>query len=428
MGRGAVDHKADVGDVRLMRLQQLLRFVRAGVRPVARRASRRRAVEQRRMRHRAVERSEGARNKDGRTFFPSAGYSRRTRCGGVLGELRVVRRYVETGYEPARKIGARDRDILYRRSVSRFRRFGDGESAGNGIGTVAEGIAVYGNTSKHRHRSDEDARQDSVETLQAVSETRRLLLYAPTAGYREGFAQIPRRGCMGRRAQMGADARGAGHRHGVGVRATARAMGAQPYECRRAEDVERVARRAMHRIRADALAEEADRHDAVVRQRHRRLRGVAQAHRAVCGGVCGEVAGAERRLFGNNGFHPYEPVQGECAAALRKPNTETLRADGRYARIGEAFGADTERDIPQRMRLQARRGDTVGPPPERRDTMLAVRHGGQREARRADEVGGYAERTLRQAQGVGRGGGLRALQDEPKPSIEKVHYRLERDY
>ena len=169
----------------------------------------------------------------------------------------------------------------------------------------------------------------------------------------------------------------------------------------------------MHRIRANTIVEEADSDDTFVRQRYFRLRRVAQARCSVCRSVCREVAGTERSMRRDNGFHTDKQIQREYTSTLRKSSTQTIRTDGQYARTRNGSERDAQADISRWVCLQARRSDTIGYTLEKRNARGPIRPYGQSQARPSDEGIGRSECALRQAQSLDCSGGVRAIQNEP---------------
>ena len=111
---------------------------------------------------------------------------------------------------------------------------------------------------QHRHRPDKDPGEDRLETGQAISPSRRMLLHAPPGGYRQGAAEISTAGCLGHRTPLRADVRPHGAAHGPTVCRPAAGVGPRPHGCRGAADLERTAGGGVHHVRTDAAAQAAD--------------------------------------------------------------------------------------------------------------------------------------------------------------------------
>ena len=106
-------------DVRPLRLQQLLRLLPAGLSSRSCRATRGRAVEQRRLHHRPLERSQSPRHRHGAAALSGTGAYRPARRGRLFGQLRPLRRYVAPCDGDTPHARPLRRGVLHRRGILR---------------------------------------------------------------------------------------------------------------------------------------------------------------------------------------------------------------------------------------------------------------------------------------------------------------------
>ena len=146
--------------VRACRLQQFLRVVRKGLPAPARRPRRGRAVEQRRMRGRPLQRGQGPRNKDGHAFLQDKGNDRQRQGPGALVELQALRRHVLTGHEDSPEHRAGRGGLFDRRGLHAARRNEAGAIHESLPGNSREDPTLDRNPREHRARPDADPRED----------------------------------------------------------------------------------------------------------------------------------------------------------------------------------------------------------------------------------------------------------------------------
>ena len=302
-------------DVRPLRLQQLLRLLPAGLPSRSCRATRGRAVEQRRLHHRPLERSQSPRHRHGAAALSGTGAYRPARRGRLFGQLRPLRRYVAPCDGDAPHARPLRRGVLHRRGIFRPARH---RRAVRRLRTShrPHDTPQHGHSREHRHRADQDSGQDRLEAGQALPETRRLLLHASARGHRKGTCDLsPARG-LGYRTPLRQALRFDAHHDRAAVRRAARGVDTQAHGDYGSADVARVTGHRVHRLRTDAAAEAADHRLAQFPQGDLRAGGARTHRRGVRFDVRREAPRPACSLRADTRIHFHQPPPGRPAPAL----------------------------------------------------------------------------------------------------------------